>query len=589
MIDLSKKKPEDEDTNGILKKNINLPENASASSDNKSEPKGKILEEERIEKKEEAPKEKGVEEKESDEAFKIPILKTFHHDIFQVSENKDDSELVGILAKELEDRKKAQAEYIQKTKELLKDSQILKAKQKELKSDRRSTAKTPEEKLEEENISDAISSAISYAGRGTEKKEDPTQYKPSKVTLTGGSFQSSSIPTNNEEEVVADAPEEKGVLSKLFSKSKKDNGKIEVKKITNDNTVIKSPVSEFNESTQTKNPILEEKIVTPSKQTQEKARIPTDSINVGGIREERREELTPFQKEQLKIKEEESVAREEAKNTWKEFEARKEELREKGSQIRDLRNFSGLTDNASKDYSHLKQGFLIFLIILGLLVGFGIIIYTIFFSPKSISEENLARVTSGSVGVKDVIIPTSNVFVDLGNSAENWNRRVTTNQYDGIIKFTPYTTINGNNGQLTLEEFFNSRKINLPQRLLTSFGNYYMLGKYKNNADDIEQKILIVSIRNYSDSYTLLVNQEVELFREFTKLYPNGLVDTTANNIDVQNLLIDNKEVRIVSNILNRKERLIFYFFNRNLLVFVVGNEKSVSRINEEIRKAGSI
>ena len=84
-----------------------------------------------------------------------------------------------------------------------------------------------------------------------------------------------------------------------------------------------------------------------------------------------------------------------------------------------------------------------------------------------------------------------------------------------------------------------------------------------------------------------MLNWEKNALNAFSSVFPNTIQSANTENTSVETRLIDNKEVRILKNP-KSEYRLMYYFFNRSILVFIVGNEEAIVEINNRIRSANA-
>ena len=425
----------------------------------------------------------------------IPILKTFHYDVRKLAETEGGAKLRTILAKELEEKKKAQEEYQKRTKDLLKESTILKKQYSDIKKEEELKEKAKQE-IYEKDISSSIASAVNYMQHGTLNKEDG---------LTQKTEEDNSIQIDSIEPV-----KKSGFFSSLLKPKK---------------------------------------------------------------------ELSFEQKELLKQEEEKIKKREGFKKVWKDFEEKKDTLKEEGAKIRNARQYG---QPIIQNNILLRQNFTAIIIIIILIGGFATILFTVIRQQtttpaiQSISTENLYE-------TNDIIQSENSVFIDISTNKLLWEEGIVKEKDSLFTKFVPYLVKDNATQQASIEELFNSRDINLPQQFFNAFNTYYLIGSY---TDKIQTNyVLILSVKNYSTAVTTLFNLEELLTPELIKLFPGVFAEpTTSSSVIFRGELIDNKSTKIFTDVKNLSHELLYYFFNRNYVVFIFGSTDSVRSINGFIR-----
>ena len=424
----------------------------------------------------------------------IPILKTYYYDVKKMTETNSGSQLRTILAKELDEKMRAKQEYKKKTREILKESAILKQKYSTLKQQEKAHKKL-EDKIHEKEISDVIANAVNYMQHG-------------KI----------AAPAN-----------------------------INIK----------------NES-------LEEEV-------------PVNSTNIakGGLLSIFKPKKFSYEKKQM-FKEKEKIIQKKAafKQAWQKFEEKKNKSKEEGAEIRNVRDFEKPNNNVQNNIL-IKQNMVAIFIIIILFIGFSSILFVII--KKKVETPNVVPIPQSVLyEAVDVIQPENTIFVDITTTSEAWGNKLSEEKSTRFIKFVPYIVSDSNiQKQATLDEFFKGRGSNISNNFFTPFDSYYFIGTYSDKT--LTNYVLIVSIDKYTDAVTTLFNFNNQLLPLFAQLFPNIFNSSISKQkIETRTTLIDNKSVKILTNLENRSHQLSYYFFNRNYVVFVLGSPNSISLINEK-------
>lgn len=132
-----------------------------------------------------------------EENFKIPVLRTYHGDARNIAQTKGGAELRTVLAKEAEEKRMAQEEYLQKTRDIMKESVVLRDRYKNFSEKQKGDG--PLENVvmkaaDERAVTNSISGALAYmhsAQAGKVRKEaggdggPPVQNQPALKKRSG--------------------------------------------------------------------------------------------------------------------------------------------------------------------------------------------------------------------------------------------------------------------------------------------------------------------------------------------------------------------------------------------------------------------
>ena len=135
--------------------------------------------------------------------FTIPILRTYQSDARDVAQTKGGTELRTVLAKEAEEKRNAQKEYLQKTRDIMKDSVVLQDRyenfsKKEQGQEEKHPIAEKADAADERHVSQSVSGALAYmksVQTEADKGEGAALKQPEVGTETVPEV---SIPTPNE-------------------------------------------------------------------------------------------------------------------------------------------------------------------------------------------------------------------------------------------------------------------------------------------------------------------------------------------------------------------------------------------------------
>ena len=493
-----------------------------------------------------APQTKSSPDKKEKKEFVIPVLRTYQNDRRYVAQTKGGAELRTILAKEAEEKRKAQEEYIRNTKDIMKESVVLRDK---------------------------------YRGLSQKKK---TGISPPPETEI--SKKSTDVQEIGQQDI-------DHALSGVAAYMQSDNDNTEEKQ--------RSPLpAQKNVSKEVSQPPISQPVPTPVKQqskTQETApQKPRDTeTKKQGIfarirgRVSPKDIFTAEQRESMQQKQQEAVEKESFKDAWKDFKKKKKELRQMGLEARDVRSYSAHDDQPKPSRIRSKQNILTIAVVFFLLTG---LLFSVIFLATSPVEKRtpVSNNTSNPLTVPDVLSSEQQVFVDMSDEAESavWQSITEENsEKDSVTKFVPYQTIDETKSQLSFQDFSRAFSLRIPAGLQNAFDDYYFVGNYATQAG--VQGIFIVSVKKYGDAFVWMRSWEKNAMNALTSVFPGFLQQSKTVNSTAESRIIDNQDVRIIQNPLSQKD-LLYYFFGRSILVFVVGDASIIPLVNARIRSANT-
>ena len=479
--------------------------------------------------------------------FSIPALRTFEHDRMRVAQTKGGAELRSMLAREMEKKKEAQQAYKKNVKELMKESIILREK-------KRSFLKKQYEKTKDDE----------------EEKDLPAQ----KDTPDHNHIKTSaSNITEYMMGLATKTPENKPLHTERATGTMPDG---------NTDTAPMGAMATGMQPPDTTGNISNPMTPTPPETTAvgaDKGRKLTILERLRGIKKPG-EVFTKEEREAMKQQQEEIVEKESMRDRWKEFEKKKEQLRSQGIQARDIRSYD--VNQEKPPIAQRKNTFAIVLILV-ILVALVTIVISIATrpseSPELITQEELKP-------RPNVVNSEHRVLVDISTSSEDWGNISRNRGSQNIVtQYIPYKINGEKSEQINLQEFSSFFGMNLPTGLLETLDDYYFVGNYTTNTNP--NGLLVLSVKNYNDALVWMLNWEKNAINAFHTLFPNTVRRSQPGNTSVERKVIDNKDIRILKN-QESEYRLMYYFFNRSVLVFIVGNENVIPYINARIRSANA-
>ena len=501
--------------------------------------------------------------------FSIPVLRTFESDRMRIAQTKGGAELRSVLAREMEKKREAQQEYKKNVKDLMKESLILREK-------KQNFFKRQREKIRGDDKEEKNSSARADAPdseHGNKSASGITKYM---MGIAGKNSQD-KLP-HTEREIDATADENiAGAESVTMGHSSNEM----------DNPERQPFGVSMVRPNEIQHPDTADGISNPM------ASIPAETEAIGAdkgkkltilerIRGKKNpdEEFTKQEREAMKQQQEEIVEKESMRGRWKEFEEKKDRLRAQGIQARDIRSYN--VNQEKPPVMQRKNMFAIVLIFIMLISLAAIVIFVATRpneGPPVISDTELKP-------PPNVVNNEHRVLVDISTSPEDWENISRNKGSQNIItQYIPYEINEEKSEQINLREFSAFFGLNLPDGLLETLDDYYFAGNYITNTNP--NGLFILQVKNYNDALVWMLNWEKNAINAFHRVFPNTVRRSQPGNTSIERKIIDNKDIRILKN-QESEYRLMYYFFNRSTLVFIVGNENVIPYINARIRSANA-
>ncbi len=487
--------------------------------------------------------------KEKKGKYIIPVLRTYHHDTKQIAQTKGGAELRTILAKETEEKRMAQEEYRQNAKDIMKESAVLRDKYKNFTQKKQKQQQSDAAEANSNSTTDEqsvkLDNNITTSDNDITTDEQSVDQKNITRTLSGAAAYMQSV---------HDQAAKKEVPQEQSSKQSELNKKIE------------QPAQEPEEQKKEKGGIF--------------ARLRGKNLpeNV----------FTQKEREVMQQKQQESVEKETIKDAWKNFKRKKEKLQEMGLRARDVRSYAVTPDGQISNKPLQRQNILLFAIIFFLLAG---LIFFILFLALTPAEESATDNTITDVlPVPDILSSEKQVFVNTAEAiipSDTWQSIIEQDgEQDAVTKYVPYEVINEKESQISFRDFSRSFRLSFPSGLQNAFDSYYFVGKYETQSN--ASGILIASVRRYGDAFVWMRNWEKNAINAFSTVFPGVFSQVNVNNVTTESRVIDNQDVRVVRHPSSQKE-ILYYFFGRSILVFVVGDASAIPSINARIRAANTL
>ena len=496
--------------------------------------------------------------KEGKEEYVIPVLRTFHQDTRSIAQTKGGAELRTILAKEAEEKRDAQKEYLRNTKDIMKESAVLRDKYNNFnkkQSDntnisKKAAAKKEVQDIDRKNITRVVSGATAFMksvhGDTTKSQEESKKQPENKTPPPPKEKQKPPTPIA--------IPKEKQVPSAPIP------------------TAVKKEI--------------ENAAKEPDKKTEEKTEGGGIFAKIRG-RVLPKDVFTKERRESLQQQQQEVVEKQSIQDAWKDFKQKKKKLQEMGIQARDVRSYTATADEEVTNKPLQRQNMLLFVIVFFLLGG--VLFAVIFLATSPTEEPPVTTDDTGILPVSDVLNSEKQVFVDTSNEetfSSEW--QFITEKGEGqnmVTKYVPYKLVNEKELQINFQEFSRLFKLRLPVGLQNAFGNYYFVGNYL--AEDGVYGIFIASVEKYGDAFVWMRSWEKDAMNAFSSVFPDFFQQSKTQNNTIESRIIDNQDVRMIQNRANQKE-LLYYFPNRSVLVFIAGDASIIPLINARIRAANT-
>ena len=215
----------------------------------------------------------------------------------------------------------------------------------------------------------------------------------------------------------------------------------------------------------------------------------------------------------------------------------------------------------------------------------GLIFTVVFIATRPINTSGFAPFEELK-SVQDVIGSENKMFVNMSATPDEWPSIVQRGDVPNIVnKFVPYEIHDGDNVQINLDDFDRAFIMRIPSGLRDALGDYYFVGNHVTQTD--VNGIFIVSVKNYGNALVWMLKWEKNAINSFISVFPDFFRRANPENTLVESRVIDNKDVRVLKNPLS-EDSLMYYFFNRSILVFIAGSENAIPVINNRIRSANA-
>ena len=479
--------------------------------------------------------------------YVIPVLRTYQHDTRQIAQTKGGAELRTILAKETEEKRMAQEEYRKNTKDIMKESAVLRDKYK----------------------------------RFTQKK----QKKQISATESDGSI-TTNEQSANQKNITRTLSGAAAYMQSMYNKTAKEK-EAPPTRLTSDTATPSQEQSPKQPEPASSTPASNEKAEQPAQEPekQKKKRKGIFARMRGGELPE--DTFTQEEREAMQQKQQESIEKETIKDAWKNFKKKKKKLQEMGLRARDVRSYAVTPDGKIPNKPLQRQNMLLLAIIFFLLAG--LVFFVLFLALTPAEESTVDNAITDALPVPDILNSENQVSVNTTETtmpSDTW-RSITEqgDEQDIVTKYVPYEVINEREPQISFQDFSRIFRLRFPPDLQNTFDNYYFVGKYETQS--AVNSILIISVKKYGDAFVWMRNWEKNIINAFSAVFPGVLQQVNSNNVTAESRVIDNQDVRVIQHPSIQKE-ILYYFFGRAILVFVVGDASAIPLINARIRAANT-
>lgn len=505
----------------------------------------KDVAEQEVHTKDAATKKPSEKNKENQEGYTVPVLRTYQQDTKHMAQTTGGAELRTILAKEAEEKRQAQAEYLRKTRDIMKESVVLRDRYNNFVKGR----------------------------QGQQGVEVPAQ-------KASGSIDTGDIDQESVTRVLSGAT--------AYMQSTQGNNKKQQK------GKPKQPTTDAAEPLKEKQPRPDTRVEGSEEKAPSSAETPSDqATEKRGIFARARGRMLPKdvfteeKRESLKQKQQEVTEKVAIQDAWKDFKQKKEKLQQMGLQARDVRSYAASPDEKIPNKPLRGQNMLLLAIVFFLLAG---LISSVIFLAVSPAEKPItSNSTEETTLVPDVLNSENKVFVDTVDEivlSDTWQ---SITEKDGeqntITKYVPHRQVGEEEAQINFQDFSDTFNVRFPAGLQNAFDDYYFVGKYLTQTD--VSGIFIASIKKYGDAFVWIRNWESNILNAFSDVFPNFFQESKVSNVTVESRIIDNQDVRVIRNPTSQKE-MFYYFFGRSILVFVAGEESVIPLINARIRSTNT-
>ena len=282
----------------------------------------------------------------------------------------------------------------------------------------------------------------------------------------------------------------------------------------------------------------------------------------------------------MQRQQQEVVKKKEMEEEWQKFQNKKETLREQGFMLRDVRSYNPFP---KKNKTLKRQNLIAIGSVVVVLLGLIFLVVTVLTRPQEtpgyIAPETLRP-------TRDVVTSEQKTAVNVVIDREEWDG-ITSQQSPPftVTKFIPFENKEQDRVQVSLGQLLSTFSVAIPTGLFDTLGSYYFIGNY--TTQDEIHGLFILSVKNYGDALVRMLNWEKFLINGIVNLFPNRLETTNPENTTVEKRIIDNQDVRILKN-QKTETKVSYYFFNRSVLVIIVGDETIIPQINRRIIAANA-
>ena len=470
---------------------------------------------------------------------RIPVLRTFEHDTSEIIKDKGGSELRTMVVHEREEKRREKKEFQKEVREMNKEALILRNKQNEI---AQTTRKTEiQEQVADRQLQHVVEGATEYfqniarearkEKESVEQKQEPQETSPQK-----------------------ELPQEQPTPQEQSVPQKQHDGEVAEEQ----RQVVREEVVQQTEPPEIKKGFL----------AKVRGRISPE------------EAFSKEQRELMQAQQEEVTKKKEVEDAWKQFQNKKENLREKGFMLRDVRSHNPFPE---KNKKLRKQNFIAIGSIAIISIGLIVLIYSI----VTRSTDTVGYIPPSDLRpTQDVVTSEKRTTVNVVDNKEGWEAITTQggNPFT-VTKFVPFEERETGSVQLSLGGLFDVFAVAIPAGFFDTLNSYYFIGNYR--TEEELSSILILSVENYGDALVWMLNWEKYAINGLVNLFPNTLKTTNPENTTVEKKVIDNQDVRILKNQLS-ETAVSYYFFNRSVLVIIVGDEGIIPQINKRIIAANA-
>ena len=567
---------------------------------------------------------------------KVPVIRTFANDVRSIINNSNDGDLRELALKEMEKKEREAREMKKKKKEVVKKGLVIKDDIRALKQQadlgvRTSvqslqTQRTPVEKSSsEEDIRKALERAATYVREGKEDEHDDevdagppqpeiTEGAPTVVQShknTGVVRQSKTKPVGPFEQPIPQytPPSYKAATpSPAPPQPRRTKRPIAPPPQPSDTAISREQLGDFSGIQQPRPPVQPTtEPAPPPAQPPIQPPAPADDIpsitgtapvtgtppidTVPPSDDEAAPAIPPqpitidipdnegdFSEEQERI-----IEKERLQNVWKDYTQEQAKLREQGIRRQDLRQFG---DQLESETLAGRQRIIAIIAVVVLFSAFGVVVATVLLQPDS--SERVQVPQNFLNPAPDIATTDTQIIADLTLSADGWFEALAAfDKRNTFAKVVPFAEADDQKNQLPLIAFLSRFPgITIPFSILQSLGDYYFIGAY--NTGNSENVVFMFTLNNYNNTLVNWFAWERELLNEFSLLFPDVLSRSEISEVNKTTQVIENKNVYTFSN-QNSSTNISYYFFNRNILVLIVGDTDIIAEVNRRIRSSAQV